>query len=46
LVYVTDAEERAAVIQNKRKKYPKQIIKPGSYINIFHVVSDDEHVPD
>src|ERR1700746_2034198 len=35
LVYVTDPDERAAVIQNKRKKYPRQIIKPGSYINIF-----------
>ena len=46
LVYVTDPDERAAVIQNKRKKYPQQIIKPGSYINIFHVVSNDEHVPD
>src|ERR1700731_2156863 len=46
LVYLTDPDERAAIIQNKRKKYPQQIIKPGSYINIFHVVSNDEHVPD
>ncbi|HWY75628.1 MAG TPA: hypothetical protein VN281_08420 [Verrucomicrobiae bacterium] len=46
LVYLTDPDERAAIIQNKRKKYPQQIIKPGSYINIFHVVSNDENVPD
>lgn len=42
LVYVTDPDVRAAVIQNKRKKYPKQIIAPGSFINVFHVVSNDE----
>ena len=42
LVYVTDPAERAAVIKNKTKKYPKQIIAPGSYINIFHAVSNDE----
>jgi hypothetical protein len=42
LVYVTDPAERAAVIRNKAKKYPKQIIAPGSFINVFHVVSDDE----
>ncbi len=46
LVYVTDPDIRAAVIQNKRKKYPQQIIPPGAYINIFHVVSNDERVPD
>jgi hypothetical protein len=42
LVYITDPAERAAVIKNKAKKYPKQIIGPGAYINVFHVVSDDE----
>jgi hypothetical protein len=42
LVYVTDPVEREAVIRNKAKKYPKQIIAPGSFINVFHVVSDDE----
>ena len=42
LVYVTDPAERAAVIRNKAKKYPKQVIGPGSFINIFHVVSNDE----
>jgi hypothetical protein len=46
LVYVTDPDLRAAVIQNKAKKYPQQVIRPGSYINIFHVVMDGEHVPD
>jgi len=46
LVYVTDPDERAAVIQNKRKKYPQQIIRPGSYINIFRVISNDERIPD
>ena len=46
LVYVTDPDERAAVIQNKRKKYPQQVIRPGSYINIFHIVSNDERAPD
>jgi hypothetical protein len=46
LVYVTDPDERAAVIQNKRKKYPQQVIRPGSYINIFHVVSNAERAPD
>jgi hypothetical protein len=46
LVYVTDPEIRAAVIQNKRKKYPRQVIPPGAYINIFHVVSNDERIPD
>ncbi len=40
LVYITDPDLRAAVIQNKRKKYPKQVIAPGSTINIFHVVPD------
>jgi hypothetical protein len=38
LVYVTDPAERAAVIRNKAKKYPKQIIAPGSFINVFHAV--------
>lgn len=38
LVYVTDPDERAAVIQNKRKKYPQQVIPSGAYINIFRVV--------
>jgi hypothetical protein len=42
LVYITDPAERAAVIQNKRKKYPEQIIPPDAYIHIFHVSSDDE----
>lgn len=42
LVYVTDPDERAAVIRNKRKKYPNQVIPPGSYINVFHVVAGDE----
>jgi hypothetical protein len=46
LVYVTDPDERAAVIQNKREKYPQQVIRPGSYINIFHVVSNAERAPD
>ena len=46
LVYVTDPDERAAVIQNKRKKYPQQVIRPGSYINIFHVVPNDQRIPD
>jgi hypothetical protein len=46
LVYVTDPDERAAVIRNKAKKYPQQVIRPGSYINVFHVVSNDERVPD
>src|SRR3989338_5042607 len=40
LMYATDPAERAAVILNKAKKYPKQIIAPGSFINIFHVVSN------
>jgi len=40
LVYVTDPAERAAVIQNKAKKYPRQIIAPGSFINVFHVMPD------
>jgi len=44
LVYVTDSAIRAAVIANKRKKYPQQIIAPGSYIHVFHVVPDDERV--
>lgn len=42
LVYVTDPALRAAVIQNKRKKYPQQVIPPGGYFNVFHVVSNDE----
>jgi hypothetical protein len=42
LVHVTDPDERAAVIRNKAKKYPKQVIGPGDYINVFHVVSNDE----
>jgi len=42
LVYVTDPDERAAVIRNKAKKYPEQIIPRGSFINVFHVVSNDE----
>jgi len=42
LVYVTDPEERAAVIRNKAKKYPEQIIPSTSYINVFRVVSNDE----
>jgi hypothetical protein len=46
LVYVTDPDLRAAVIQNKRKKYPRQVIPPGAYINIFHVVSNEERIPD
>jgi hypothetical protein len=41
LVYITDPAERAAVIKNKAKKYPKQVIGRGAYINVFHVVSDD-----
>jgi hypothetical protein len=44
LVYVTDPAERAAVIQNKAKKYPKQIIPRGAYINIFHAVPNDQPV--
>jgi hypothetical protein len=44
LVYVTDPAERAAVIRNKAKKYPKQIIGSGDFINVFHVVSNDERV--
>jgi len=43
LVYITDPDLRTAVIRNKAKKYPKQIIAPGSFINVFHAVSDDEH---
>lgn len=46
LVYVTDPDERAAVIANKRKKYPQQIIPTGAYINVFRVASNDEHVSD
>jgi len=46
LVYVTDPDLRAAVIQNKRKNYPQQVIPPGAYINIFHVVSNEEAVRD
>ena len=42
LVYVTDPTERAGVIQNKAKKYPKQIIPPGAYINIFHAVPNNQ----
>jgi hypothetical protein len=42
LVYVTDPTLRAAVIQNKRKKYPQQIIPPGAYIHVFHIVSNEE----
>jgi hypothetical protein len=44
LVYVTDPAERAAVILNKAKKYPKQIIGPKSVINVFHVMPTDERV--
>lgn len=44
LVYVTDPAERAAVILNKAKKYPKQIIGPKSVINVFHVIPNDERV--
>jgi hypothetical protein len=44
LVYVTDPAEKTAVILNKAKKYPKQIISPGSVINILHVASNDERV--
>jgi hypothetical protein len=44
LVYVTDSAERAAVIKNKAKKYPKQVIGSGSYINVFHVVPGDAPV--
>jgi len=44
LVYVTDPAIRATVIANKRKKYPQQIIAPGSYIHVFHVVPDDERI--
>lgn len=44
LVYVSDPAERAAVIGNKAKKYPTQVIPPGSFLNIFHVVSDTESV--
>jgi hypothetical protein len=40
LVYVTDPDERAAVIKNKAKKYPLQVIAPGSFINVFHAVPD------
>ena len=46
LVYVTDPQERAAVIQNKAKKYPQQKIAPGAYINVFHVVPNEERAPD
>jgi len=42
LVYVTDPAERAAVIQLKAKKYPKQVIAPGAFINVFHVVTNDQ----
>ena len=41
LVYVTDPEVRDAVIKKKALKYPKQVIAPGSYINLFHVVPSD-----
>ena len=41
LVYVTDPDERADVIRNKAKKYPKQIIRSDDFINVFHVVSND-----
>jgi hypothetical protein len=42
LIYVTDPAERAAVIRNKAKKYPQQVIAPGSFINVFHAVADSE----
>jgi hypothetical protein len=42
LVYVTDPDERAAVIRDKAKKYPQQVIRPGSYINVFRAISNDE----
>jgi hypothetical protein len=41
LVYVTDPAERAAVIRNKAKKYPKQVIAPGSTINVFHAIENN-----
>ena len=41
LIYITDPDLRAAVIHNKAKKYPTQIIAPGSYINVFHAVSTE-----
>lgn len=44
LVYVTDPDEKAAVIRNKAKKYPQQTIASGSFINVFHVVSNDERI--
>jgi hypothetical protein len=46
LVYVTDPDGRASVIRNKAKKYPQQIIRRGSYINVFRVVSTDQRIPD
>jgi hypothetical protein len=42
LVYVSDPAEREAVIRNKARKYPRQIIAPGSFIHVFHVVPDQE----
>lgn len=41
LAHVTDPAEREAVIQAKAKKYPQQVIAPGSYINVFHVLPND-----
>jgi hypothetical protein len=40
LAVVTDPAEREVIIQKKAKKYPKQVIAPGSTINVFHVLSD------
>jgi hypothetical protein len=45
LVYVTDPDLRDAVIRNKAKKYPKQVIAPGSFINVFHAIPDDARAP-
>lgn len=44
LVHVTDPVERAAVIKNKAKKYPKQVIAPGSDIMVFHALPGDDRV--
>ena len=40
LSYVTDAAEREAVLQLKRKKYPQQKIPATSTVNVFHVLDN------
>ena len=37
LTHVTDPVEEAGIFQAKRKKYPTQVIPPGSTVQMFHV---------